>query len=102
MTSVRPDLSMGSERLLLPSAPSAKASKIYEGSTLPEQGVSIGMIFAGYSSLETPAISAALLLHHLQRKAIIFGLGFKIFDIFIHPMEFQILGQYESSFLIVC
>jgi len=75
-----------------------KASKTYEGSTRPEHGVTIGMKLAGYSNLETPAISAALLLHHLQRKAMIFGFGFNIFDIFIHD---SLVSDFSATWIIL-
>src|SRR6516225_4085655 len=56
-----------------PSAPLAKASKMNCGSTRPEHIRRITRAFAAYFRRETPARSAAVYVHQLQKKAAILG-----------------------------
>src|SRR5208283_2693226 len=56
-----------------PSAPRASASRMNWGSTLPEHMSRITRMLAAYFSRETPARSAAVYVHQLQKKATMRG-----------------------------
>ncbi len=65
-----------------PSTPFSKALRTVSASIRPVQGTFITFIFAGYSSLMEPAMSAAAYPQYSQQKAIIFGSKTPIFSLF--------------------